>query len=189
MSDEPDREKYALKHFLDYQRASVRSIVEGMDEAAWHRSVVPSGWTPAGLVQHLGDAERHWFQQVMTGTEIDLPWDEGRPPYDPDAAFITDRPAAESLDRPAHDRGDGQPQRPSRHRSRAHRRPDRPGPALEVRLSAGSANGHHPRGPASRLRSSSMTAASSRPPGAPSSRPGARSSVHQRPRGCRQILV
>jgi hypothetical protein len=80
MSDEPDREKYALKHFLDYQRASVRSIVEGMDEAAWHRSVVPSGWTPAGLVQHLGDAERHWFQQVMTGTEIDLPWDEGARP-------------------------------------------------------------------------------------------------------------
>lgn len=97
MSDEPDREKYALKHFLDYQRASVRSIVEGMDEAAWHRSVVPSGWTPAGLVQHLGDAERHWFQQVMTGTEIDLPWDEGRPPYDPDAPFISDRPAAEVL--------------------------------------------------------------------------------------------
>ncbi len=97
MSDEPDREKYALKHFLDYQRASVRSIVEGMDEAAWHRSVVPSGWTPAGLVQHLGDAERHWFQQVATGTEIDLPWDEGRPPYDPDAPFITDRPAAEVL--------------------------------------------------------------------------------------------
>ncbi|HEX3489103.1 MAG TPA: DinB family protein [Streptosporangiaceae bacterium] len=97
MTNAADQEKQALRHFLDYQRASVRSIVEGLDEAAWHRPVVPSGWTPAGLVQHLGDAERHWFQQVATGTDIDLPWDEGRPPYDPDAPFICDRPAAEVL--------------------------------------------------------------------------------------------
>ena len=97
MADESDQEKQALRHFLDYQRASVRSIVEGLDEEAWHKSIVPSGWTPAGLVQHLGDAERHWFQQVVTGSEIDLPWDEGRPGYDPDAPFLCDRPAAEVL--------------------------------------------------------------------------------------------
>jgi uncharacterized damage-inducible protein DinB len=97
MTDAPDQEKQALKHFLDYQRASVRSIIEGLDEAAWHRSVVPSGWTPAGLVQHLGDAERHWFQEVVTGSEIDLPWDEGQPPYDPEAPFACDRSAAEVL--------------------------------------------------------------------------------------------
>lgn len=97
MADAPDPEKQALQHFLDYQRASVRATVEGLDEEAWHRSVVPSGWTPAGLVQHLGDAERHWFQSVVTGSDIDLPWDEGRPAYDPDAPFICDRPAAEVL--------------------------------------------------------------------------------------------
>jgi len=97
MIDSADQEKQALRHFLDYQRAAVRSIVEGLDETAWHRPVVPSGWTPAGLVQHLGDAERHWFQQVATGTDIDLPWDEGRPNYDPDAPFTCDRPAAEVL--------------------------------------------------------------------------------------------
>jgi uncharacterized damage-inducible protein DinB len=97
MTDELDPEKQALQHFLEYQRASVRSIVAGLDEAAWHRSVVPSGWTPAGLVQHLGDAERHWFQQVAEGAADDLPWDEGRPPYDPHAPFLCDRPAAEVL--------------------------------------------------------------------------------------------
>jgi hypothetical protein len=95
MPDAPDEEKRLLSHFLAYQRASVLSIVEGLDEEAWHTSVVPSGWTPAGLVQHLGDAERHWFQRVVTGCEPDLPWDEGRPPYDPDAAFICDRSAAD----------------------------------------------------------------------------------------------
>ncbi|MHB8378355.1 MAG: class I SAM-dependent methyltransferase [Acidimicrobiales bacterium] len=51
-------------HYLAYERASVHSIVEGLDEEAWHTPVVPSGWTPAGLVEHLGDAERHWFQLI-----------------------------------------------------------------------------------------------------------------------------
>ena len=69
-----DEERRALLHFLEYQRSSVLSIVEGLDEEAWHTPVVPSGWTPAGLVQHLGDAERHWFQYVVTGSEVDLPW-------------------------------------------------------------------------------------------------------------------
>jgi Protein of unknown function (DUF664) len=95
MNGAPDPEKELLIHFLQYQRASVLSIVDGLDEEAWHTSVVPSGWTPAGLVQHLGDAERHWFQQVVTGSAAPLAWDEGRPPYDPQAAFISERPAAE----------------------------------------------------------------------------------------------
>jgi uncharacterized protein DUF664 len=97
MADAPDEEKQALLHFLEYQRASVLSIVEGLSEEAWHKPVVPSGWTPAGLVEHLGDAERHWFQQVVVGSEVDLPWDVGRPPYDPEAAFICDRPAADVI--------------------------------------------------------------------------------------------
>lgn len=97
MNAGPDPEKEDLIHFLQYQRSSVLAIVEGLDEEAWHTSAVPSGWTPAGLVQHLGDAERHWFQQVVTGAEVDLPWDEGRPPYDPAAALICDRPAAEVI--------------------------------------------------------------------------------------------
>jgi hypothetical protein len=40
----------ALLAFLAAQRAAVLSIVDGLDEDSWHRSVVPSGWTPAGLV-------------------------------------------------------------------------------------------------------------------------------------------
>jgi hypothetical protein len=55
-------EDQALLAFLDAQRDAVLSIVAGLDEEAWHRSVVPSGWTPAGLVEHLGGAEWHWFQ-------------------------------------------------------------------------------------------------------------------------------
>jgi len=86
-----------LLEYLEFQRSSVRSIVEGLDEDAWHTPVVASGWTVAGLVEHLGSAERHWFQQVVAGLREDQPWDEGRPPYDPAMAFTCDRPSREVL--------------------------------------------------------------------------------------------
>ena len=97
MSADEDEVKRDLLEFLEYQRASVRSIVEGLDEAAWHTPVVKSGWTVAGVVEHLGNAERHWFLEVVAGSAVDLPWDEGRPPYDPDMAFTCDRPSADVL--------------------------------------------------------------------------------------------
>ena len=56
-----------LLETLEYQRSSVRSIVEGLPEQAWHTPVVPSGWTVAGMVEHLGHADRHWFQEVVAG--------------------------------------------------------------------------------------------------------------------------
>ena len=95
MADDEDEERRALLHFLAYQRSSVLAIVEGLGEDTWHRSVVPSGWTMAGLVEHLGGVERHWIQEVVNGLEGELPWDEGRPPYDPEAAFTCDRPSAD----------------------------------------------------------------------------------------------
>ena len=93
----PDGETAALRHYLDYQRSAVLGIVEGLEEAAWHRPIVPSGWTPAGLVAHLGGAERHWFQQVALGREEQLPWDEEIPDYDPQMAFTCERPIADIL--------------------------------------------------------------------------------------------
>ncbi len=96
--DQPeDPEDQVLLAFLEAQRDVVLSIVAGLDEAAWHRPVVPSGWTPAGLVEHLGGAERHWFQGVVAGSGTELPWDEGLPPYDPQAAFVIDRSSAEVI--------------------------------------------------------------------------------------------
>ncbi len=86
-----------LLEYLEYQRASVRSIVEGLHEDAWQTPVVASGWTVAGIVEHLGGAERHWFQEVVAGLREDQRWDEGRPPYDPAMAFTCDRPSPEVL--------------------------------------------------------------------------------------------
>jgi hypothetical protein len=91
-------EDRALLDFLAAQRAAVLSIVAGLDEEAWHRSVVPSGWTPAGLVEHLGGAEWHWFQGVVTGAVPEPPpGDEELTPYDPTAALVSDRPSAEII--------------------------------------------------------------------------------------------
>jgi Protein of unknown function (DUF664) len=93
-----DAEGQALLAFLAAQREAVLSIVAGLDEEAWHRSVVPSGWTPAGLVDHLGGAEWHWFQGVVAGKDPEpAPGDEDLTPYDPTAAFICDLPAAEII--------------------------------------------------------------------------------------------
>jgi hypothetical protein len=91
-------EGQALLAFLAAQREAVHSIVAGLDEQAWHRSVVPSGWTPAGLVDHLGGAEWHWFQGVVAGKHPEpTPGDEDLPPYDPTAAFVCDLPSAEII--------------------------------------------------------------------------------------------
>ena len=35
-----------LRDFLRGQRESVLAIVEGLSEDDWHRSIVPTGWTP-----------------------------------------------------------------------------------------------------------------------------------------------
>ena len=69
-----DAEKAALREFLAYQRAVVTEILAGLDEATLRRPVLPSGWTPLGMIEHLGQAERHWFQRVFTGSVAPLPW-------------------------------------------------------------------------------------------------------------------
>ncbi|MFI7706794.1 DinB family protein [Nonomuraea sp. NPDC049480] len=81
-----DGEKDALLMFLEAQRASVLAIIEGLDDEALTTAVVPSGWTPLGLVEHLGHAERHWFQEIATGSAEPLPWP------DDDTPLLTPRP-------------------------------------------------------------------------------------------------
>ncbi|MGH3508864.1 MAG: DUF664 domain-containing protein [Nocardioidaceae bacterium] len=97
--DEVDREE--LLAALQDQRASVRAIVDGLSEEAWHTSVVPSGWTPAGLVAHLGGAERHWTSVVLDhdpGHPFDAEFGEDDDePYDPNAPFVIDWPSTKVL--------------------------------------------------------------------------------------------
>jgi uncharacterized damage-inducible protein DinB len=99
-------EDQALLDFLDAQRDSVLSIVAGLPEEAWQIPVVPSGWTVAGMLFHLGGAEHHWFQDVAAGGAEEPPSDkeegeeeeeEERGEYDPNAAFTCDWPSADVI--------------------------------------------------------------------------------------------
>ncbi len=65
-----------LLHFLDAQRASVIAIVEGLSDDELRKSVVPSGWTPLGLIEHLAGAEYYWFQIIAAGAGSDQPGPE-----------------------------------------------------------------------------------------------------------------
>jgi hypothetical protein len=64
----PTAEIEVLLSYLDGQRDHVLGILDGLDEAALRRTVLPSGWTCLGLVQHLAvDIERFWFRGVVAG--------------------------------------------------------------------------------------------------------------------------
>jgi Protein of unknown function (DUF664) len=96
---ESEADDEMLRDFLRGQRESVLAIVAGLDEEAWHRSVVPTGWTPAGMVEHLGGAEWHWFQGVVAGKPPELPGDldEDQPPYDPVTVVFTSDASSEEV--------------------------------------------------------------------------------------------
>jgi uncharacterized damage-inducible protein DinB len=82
---ERDAADQILLSFLHAERQRVFEIVEGLDDSQLRTATLPSGWTPLGLIEHLGDAERHWFQEVALGFAAPQPWDdesEARPAQD-----------------------------------------------------------------------------------------------------------
>jgi hypothetical protein len=53
---------------LDAQRRHILGIIDGLGEADLRKPLLPSGWTAAGLVQHLTlDVELFWFSAVVVG--------------------------------------------------------------------------------------------------------------------------
>jgi hypothetical protein len=56
---------HLLRH-LAGARTHVLEAVDGLDEAAMRRSMVPSGWTPVHLINHLAhDDEKFWISAVL----------------------------------------------------------------------------------------------------------------------------
>ena len=61
-------ERDLLRVRLEDQRRHVLGTVEGLNEEALRRSVLPSGWNCLGLIGHLtNDVERFWFRCVVAG--------------------------------------------------------------------------------------------------------------------------
>lgn len=96
MSHSAIGERHRLQHFLDQQRDAVLAIIKGLDEAQLNMPVLPSGWTPIGLIRHLAGAEAMWFQWVVLGTRPQVTWSDGidDPPYDPEAPFTSEHSSA-----------------------------------------------------------------------------------------------
>lgn len=62
-----------LVRALENQRSHVLATVDGLDESDLTRPFSPSGWTPAGMIQHLAlDDERYWFRDVFAGQSVEL---------------------------------------------------------------------------------------------------------------------
>lgn len=78
---------------LDSQREHVLGALDGLSEDDLRRPVLPSGWTPLGMVQHLAlEVERFWFRGAVAGEPIALTsGDEAwQVPADVPAAAILD---------------------------------------------------------------------------------------------------
>ncbi|GLL07748.1 DinB family protein [Dactylosporangium matsuzakiense] len=60
--------------YLDYFRATLLERVAGLPEPAAGRSVLPSGWTPLGLLKHLRHVELRWLEWGFEGRAVAEPW-------------------------------------------------------------------------------------------------------------------
>lgn len=66
--------KSELLEWLDAKRTHVADQVWALPPEARRRSLVPSGWTPRGLIRHLTlDVERVWFRAVMAAEPVEIP--------------------------------------------------------------------------------------------------------------------
>ncbi|MER5298219.1 DinB family protein [Streptomyces lasiicapitis] len=80
-ADEPTM----LASWLDFHRETLAHKCAGLDDAQTRLAAVePSALSLFGLVQHLADVERKWFQRVFAGR--DVPWIRG----DPASGFTPD---------------------------------------------------------------------------------------------------
>lgn len=69
----PDLRELLLS-YLDYYRAVIAGKIDGLDRDALQRATVPSGWTPAGLVNHLVNVERRWLRWGFLAEDVTDPW-------------------------------------------------------------------------------------------------------------------
>ncbi|MFE0131370.1 DinB family protein [Streptomyces sp. NPDC059037] len=62
-----------LADWLDFHRGTLAAKCAGLDDAQTRLASVPSSsLTLLGLVQHLAEVERNWFQRVLAGRDVPL---------------------------------------------------------------------------------------------------------------------
>ena len=64
-------ERAMLEAWLDFHRATLAVKCSGLtDDQSRLASTAPSTMTLLGLVQHLAEVERNWFQRVFAGRDV-----------------------------------------------------------------------------------------------------------------------
>jgi uncharacterized damage-inducible protein DinB len=79
---------------LAFYRATVVEKARSLPAAELRRPLVPSGWTPLELLQHLAYMERRWIVWGFLGESVPDPWGDSQGSRD--AAWLV--PADRSLD-------------------------------------------------------------------------------------------
>jgi uncharacterized damage-inducible protein DinB len=75
-------EKESLRVALDRHRDAVLWKLEGLDDEALRRPMVPSGTSLLGLVKHLAAVEYGWFCDTFGRPAEPMPFDEDDPDAD-----------------------------------------------------------------------------------------------------------
>ncbi|GGT11584.1 mini-circle uncharacterized 19.1 kDa protein [Streptomyces chromofuscus] len=64
-------ERAMLESWLDFHRSTLELKCRGLDDVQVRlASAEPSSLTLLGLVQHLAEVERNWFQRVFAGLDV-----------------------------------------------------------------------------------------------------------------------
>jgi len=74
--------------WLTAQHERLLGIVDGLTEEQMRTAVLPSGWTPVGMLVHVREATRFWLAEIMLGdhpteqfTDEALPGDSADEPF------------------------------------------------------------------------------------------------------------
>jgi uncharacterized damage-inducible protein DinB len=62
-----------LLGYLDWYREALLRKIDGLSDAQLRTPAAPMGWSPLGMVKHLGWVERRWMQWGF-GAEDVVPW-------------------------------------------------------------------------------------------------------------------
>ena len=63
----PTLDTAAMLAGIGTQQQRIAGVLDGLDDETLCRSVLPSGWTFAGMVQHLTRMTTFWFDHVLSG--------------------------------------------------------------------------------------------------------------------------
>ncbi len=86
-----------LLGYLDWYRAALDRKIEGLTDSTLRTPLEPLGWSPLGMVKHLGWVERRWMRWGFAAEEI-VPYLPGDAGLDSDRAEWTVLPGESTED-------------------------------------------------------------------------------------------